>query len=296
MVRTLRKRTKLMDSNDAVVGIIVALLLIGLAFIVIAMVQTIYVPQWMEQREAEHMGDVANQFSQLKFAIDTQSSTRQKHIPISTPITLGSKEMSFLSSSRSFGSLDILSDEFTLRVANGTSSFSYSFGAIKYSSKNAYFLDQSYVYEAGAVILSQYQGNTMLIKPAFSVSKEENVSISFTIVNISTIGGKRSINGYGTYPIQTEYLSSDYPLLLKDVSNIIINTNYQNAWQKFLNNTLINSDLDYGQDKNFWIDMDMDDGRITINFTDSKTVNINLKFTEIGTQIAPGWIENIKGS
>lgn len=286
---------KIKNSDNAVVGIVATFLIVGLVVTVISMIQTVYIPKWMEQSEAEHMETVTEQFSQLKFAIDTQSLIKQTDTPISTSITLGNKELPFLMSSRAYGSLDIFSDECNITITDGSNSIPpYTLGVIKYSSANSYFLNQAYIYEAGAVILSQSQENTMLIKPAFYVSKEKNVSISFTIVNISTIGGKRSINGYGTYPIQTEYLSSKPSLLLKDVSNIIINTNYQNAWHKFLNNTLINSGLYYGCDNDFWIDVN--NGGVTINFTDSITVNLNLKVTEVGTQIAPGWIENIKGS
>ena len=59
------------DSQYGAAGIIVAILLIGLFFCVLAFVQSTYVPQWMEQKEAENMEEGANKFSQLKFAIDT---------------------------------------------------------------------------------------------------------------------------------------------------------------------------------------------------------------------------------
>ena len=63
------------NSDDAVVGIIVAVLLIGLILVVISIFQTVFIPNWMEQIEAEHMDDVAQQFSQLKFAIDIHRAT-----------------------------------------------------------------------------------------------------------------------------------------------------------------------------------------------------------------------------
>lgn len=286
---------KMKNSDDAVVGIVATFLIVGLIVTVISMIQAVYVPEWMEQTEADHMEVVADQFSQLKFAIDTQSAIKEPDTPISTSITLGNKELPFLTSSRAYGSLDILSDEcmVTINYSNVTKSGSYPLGIIKYSSANAYFLNQAYICEAGAVILSQSQGNTMSIKPAFSVSYGADINISFTIINISTIGEKRSIGGYGTYPIQTEFSYND-TTVFPDVKNITIDTNYQNAWQKFINNTLINSGLNHhSYGANFSISVD--DDSMILRFTNSTTVNLKLKYVKINAQIAPGWIENIKG-
>jgi len=286
---------KMKNSDDAVVGIVATFLIVGLIVTVISMIQAVYIPKWMEQTEADHMDVVADQFSQLKFAIDTQSAIKEPDTPISTSITLGNKELPFLTSSRAYGSLDILSDEcmVTITDSNVTKSKSYPIGVIKYSSANAYFLNQAYICEAGAVILSQSQGNTMSIKPAFSVSYGADINISFTIINISTIGEKRSIAGYGTYPIQTEFSDND-ATVFPNVKNITINTNYQNAWQKFINNTLINSGLNhYSYGADFLISVD--DDSMILKFNNSITVNLKLKYVKINAQIAPGWIENIKG-
>jgi hypothetical protein len=285
------KRMK--SSDDAVVGIVATFLIVGLIVTVISMIQAVYIPKWMEQTEADHMEVVADQFSQLKFAIDTQSAIQKPGTPISTSITLGNKELPFLTSSRAYGSLDILSDECMLTINDSTVTKSYPLGVIKYFSANAYFLNQAYICEAGAVILSQSQGNTMSIKPAFSVSYGVDINISFTIINISTIGEKRSIGGYGTYPIQTEFSEVDFTNFT-DVKDITIDTNYQKAWQKFINNTLINSGLNYhGYDTNFSININGDS--VILEFNSSITVNLKLKRVTINAQIAPGWIIDVKG-
>ena len=205
----MKKLRKLKNSNEGVVGIIVAFLLTGLIVVVISIIQTVYVPKWMEQAEAEHMEMVADQFSQLKFAIDTQSAIKQKDTPISTSITLGNKDMPFLTSNKAYGSLEILSDECTITITNDSKSYSYPISIIKYTCQNNYFLEQSYIFEAGAVIINQIDGNVMAINPTFVVTNKVDFIISFTIINISTIGNKSSIGGYGTYPIQTEYSTSN---------------------------------------------------------------------------------------
>jgi len=288
------KIRKIKNSNDAIVGIVTAFLITGLIVVVISVIQTVYLPKWMEQSEAEHMEVIADQFSQLKFAIDTQSALQNPDTPISTSITLGNKEVPFLVSSRAYGSLDIISDECMVTITTSDSGTlpPYHAGIIKYSSVNSYFLNQNYVYESGAVIISQSEGDTMSIKPAFSAKLDEDIHVSFTIVDISTIGDKRSISGYGTYPIQTEYPNSDPTTVVKidDVTEIAIDTSYANSWHRFIKKTLINSGLEYTTD--FLIQTNADG--ISIQFP-GKKADLNLQIIEIAAQISPGWIENVKG-
>ena len=58
---------KIKKMDGAVVGIIATFLITGLIVIVISLIQTVYIPKWMEQTEADHMEVVSDQFSQLKF-------------------------------------------------------------------------------------------------------------------------------------------------------------------------------------------------------------------------------------
>jgi len=124
---------KMKNSDDAVVGIVATFLIVGLIVTVISMIQAVYIPKWMEQTEADHMEVVADQFSQLKFAIDIQSANKKPDIPMSTSITLGNKVLPFLTSSRAYGSLDILSDECVVKITNDSESVLYPLGVIKYS-------------------------------------------------------------------------------------------------------------------------------------------------------------------
>lgn len=289
MKKIKRNLKKIRDSNEGAVGVVVTILLIVLIFSVITMVQTVYVPIWTEQKEAEHMEDVANQFSMLKFAIDTQSLI-QKDNPISTSITLGNREMPFLSSSRSFGSLDVLNNEFSLTVQNGTDNFSYySFGIIKFSSNNAYFLDQSYIYEGGAVIMDQLQGNIMTIQPSLKseIINNEEINLTLNIINVSGIEGKTSVSGYGTYPIKTIFSKSRSPIVITEVDNLNISTDYPNAWEIFFNKTLSESnDLSYG----VHFSITEHENGVTIEFTDVNPTNLHIKIVDIDVQIGSGWI------
>ena len=287
-------------SDDAVVGIVTSFLIVGLIVAVLAVVQTQYVPKWMAERESDHMREVSQQFSQLKYSIDTHISNSRTNTPISTTITLGSKEMPYLMSTRAYGQINVLNDGFNITIKNGTTSLFYKSGVIKYTSFNSYYLNQEYIYESGAIILNQDLGNTIIIKPAFSVDFEKNVTISLKVVNISTVIGNKddSATGYGQAPIQTEFLSARDIPVIKGVNSIIINSSYAKAWASFINSTLIKSGLNYeGYGTNYTIDVN--GNKVTIEFIPDINVNLkdkrnevpNSEFVEIGAQVDWGVIE-----
>ena len=83
------KFCRLQSNNEGAAGIIVAVMLIGLFFTFLSVIQLTYIPDWSEEREAEHMEKVAEQFTQLKFAVDVLSTIEQSGNKITTAITLG---------------------------------------------------------------------------------------------------------------------------------------------------------------------------------------------------------------
>ena len=276
----------LRNTDEATVGIIVAVLMVGLILLVISLVQAFYVPRWMEQGEAEHMDEVLDQFSLLKFAIDMQILTEQD-TPISTSINLGNKKLPFLKSSDSFGFLSISSNLGINITTTYDDSTQISIGRITYSSENVYFLDQSFIYEVGAVITSQSEGDVMSMMPSFEVMYSYPVvKLTLDAVNILGIGEKISVSGYGVYPIQTKFSNANITDIT-DVQNITLDTNYQNAWSMFINSSLSGNGLYEGSD--FWITTT--DSGIKIEFASDLDVDITLKLINIVAQIGPGWIE-----
>jgi len=286
-------------SDNAVAGIFTAVIIIGIIISMLAVLQTVFVPDWMEQKEAEHMEEVANQFVMLKYAIDVQSTSVTTNSPITTSITLGSKELPFFSSQKSFGNLEILPDRCYISLVDTSGGVDFSAGIIKYSSKNSYFMNQDYVYEAGAIINSQPQGDVMSIIPAFKVYEQGgNYKIKFKIINIESYGGKTSSGGYGTCPIQTDYYDINGPNEYEDIQEFTITTDYLNSWKLFFRNQLIgagltemvgnNWDSDNPEDFRFVLE----DSAITVKFN-TAIVTIDMEITEvkINAQIAPGWVE-----
>lgn len=287
-----RKKEWRTSTDCAVVGIVTAILIIGLVAAVLAIVQTSYVPKIMQQREAEHMDKVAEQFATLTTVITSQAAEQKKGIPIATSVTLGSRELPFLVSSKSFGSLEVLEHSCTIRIKNQTTTNTYPLGTITYSSANAYYLDQSYTYETGAMIVSQTPGNLMMIPPEFVIDYDGSgdANITFNVVNISGVPQKMMAGGFGTYPIQTEFRQISTQMNMSDVRNITISTRFSNSWKVLLNSSLSASGLNYaGYGTNFYL---FDSGSSTsIEFTGSPKVNIIFTIIEIRAQIGPGWID-----
>jgi len=291
------KSRKLSHSNNGVVGIVVAVLLIGLIVSVISIIQAAYIPKWMEEKEAEHIEQVLVQFSELKLAIDTNLANKEENTPIATSITLGSKEFPFLMSAKAYGSLEIIDNtsndacKINISYYNATGQYysEYKLGLIKYTSHNAYYIPdqkQSFIYEAGAVITSQTSGNSISIKPSFKPidNPTTNDSIIFKIVNIIGIGGKTSYGGYDTVPILTEYKynSSDN---IDNVKSIIISTSYPNAWKTFLDSSFKKEGI---TEYNCSVGIN----EVIVKF-DPEDSYPNLKISLIGinAQIGPGWVE-----
>ena len=292
---------RIIPSNEGVVGIVTAFLIIGLIVIVFSVVQTVYVPQWMKENEADHMEVVADQFSQIKFAIDTHCQFEDENNPITTSITLGNKEMPILSSSRSYGSIEILPEQFVISISGASFPTSTTaLNTLKYSSSNAYFLDQEYIFEAGAIILSQYQGDTMVIKPSFSIDNNKTddfkFNISIDLVNIIPVEDENYISGYGIYPIKTQYESVD-EFTINQISNLLIQTEFPDSWERFLNNSFKQAGLKYSNDlydiHNETFYFEKNGGQIKVIFGGRGSdvrVNVNLRITNISAQISQGWI------
>jgi hypothetical protein len=291
------KRRNVFSSTEAVVGVVVAILLVGLVVAVMSLIQTMYVPSMMEEREAEHMEDVAEQFARLKSAIDNQIAGQ--HTPIATSITLGSKELPFFMSLRAFGALEIVPNNFEFLVESvnfqpdlmNVSTQNFVLSSIKFSSANGYFVDHSYIYEAGAVIISQSYGNMLYIRPSFEAVFESpgtgDILINITLVNVTGVGGKTYAAGYGTYPIQTEFYSMD-TFNYENISSLTLITDHENSWSIYFKNSLFRKKLNHSAGD--YSIVELDEG-IQIQFSDPSRMSLTVTVVEIHAQIGPGWVE-----
>ncbi|MCU0851223.1 MAG: hypothetical protein MUC80_08160 [Candidatus Thermoplasmatota archaeon] len=287
---TPKTKSQLIKSNNAVVGVVTAVLLIGLIVAVISLIQTIYIPKIMEQREAEHMDKVAEQFTYLTSVIDGQAADQSKNLPVATSVTLGSKELPYMLSIKAFGTLQILDNArfINITLSDGTTVESFPIGVISYSSINGYFLDQTYTYEAGAMIVSQTEGNLMMVRPSLFIEYDSThniLNLTFDVVNITSVGQKTIASGFGTYPIQTEFYQVSTNVTYTAIHDVTIETPLSNAWYMFTDSLLKTTVNDNQYDLT-------DTGHsLVLDAFSGLTVNINYKIIDIRAQIGPGWVQ-----
>jgi hypothetical protein len=283
IIKSIRKK------DEAVAGIVVAVMIVGLVLAVISIIQTIYIPKWMESREAEHMGVVSNQFSDFKYTIDTQIALKQD-VPVSTSITLGSRELGFFISNKAFGRLALISDGCALRIVRTAGdTYEDNYGILRYTSENAYFLNQIYNYEIGGVVLNQTEGTVFIIKPEFSAQYNASTrvaNLSLTCIDLVPNDEKTSISGYGTYPVRTEYLS-ETNTSITSIKTFTIMTPYSAIWYTLLNTTLADANLVKNTD--YTITKTTNQVTITFNTPPLNAVNFMLIKVQIAAQITPGW-------
>jgi hypothetical protein len=232
---------------------------------------------------------VSDQISQLKYAVDTQIAIKG-NTPISSSITLGSRELGFFISNKAFGRLALISNGWAYRITRTVGdTYEDNYGVLRYTSENAYFLNQAYNYEIGGLILNQTQGAVFIIKPEFSAvynASTHQANLSFTCVDFVPNNEKTSISGYGTYPVRTEYITSTNNTITF-VGSLAVITPYPTIWLNFLNSTL--SDANLVKNTDYTIAKTTNQVTVTFNYPSLSNVILNLEKIQISAQITPGW-------
>ncbi len=216
------------------VGTILALL-VFLTFL--SLITNQYVPVWMNDAEAAHMNTVFAQYGDLKSSIDNQilSCTVAQLVnrPCSrtasfTPITLGVDGVPIFSGP-TVGFLDLLPGGSTTFVQFGYGLVGQTAyvnetanGTVRLDVPNRYFIPQTVIYENGAIVRFQQDGEIVRARPQFIVTDlGEFVEVRFDL-------------------IRAELLTTDLQDYANVTTSIWINhtTDYPTAWYHYFNNTL----------------------------------------------------------
>jgi hypothetical protein len=308
------KYRKFDTEKQAVAGVIEALLLVALIAVVISIIQLQYIPQIMEQKEAEHMDDVSNQFSYLKSVIDTQALTGSiatdaplSHVPMTSMITLGSRELPYFITAPSFGEVRADQDEnSTIEIhsfSQGTigdkidSLPSFPLTSIVYDAYNSYFVDQTYVFEGGGIIVAQPDGESVMrADPSISIKdligNPLMIEMKFYLPNIIEVPGKNISSSSGNCFIRTNYSSyqtyTDIPIDFG--SCIIIKSKYLNAWDESLNGFFREEIRNNHVNITIWPYPTQGIDVVKVSVLDSSIIDLKLTVVNIIAQVGPGWV------
>ena len=306
-------------NNNALAGVIEALLLVALVAIVLSTIQLYYIPEIMKQKEADHMDTVENQFAQLKSVIESQGMMGSlqpddpiSHTIMSSPVTLGHDRLPYFISSWALGHVNINDKDTELDskivLPNGDLPAKYRprggipLTSIQYHAQNAYFIDQNFILEGGGIILEQSNGEAMKVSPPIYVKNYTDVPVGgydgylelyYTIPIINSKTGKR-ISETG---IDTTYVLTNYSETISNsedgVTYIQIYSDYLEAWNQSLKNDNKGILWEYCTDNEYiTVEYDDDDNPTYIEIKPEAPYRLDIKFTlvEMYAQIGPGFI------
>jgi len=248
----LLKRTLRRDDEGvaSTVGTIMALL-VFLTFLSLIVNQ--YVPVWMKDSEAAHMSGALGQFGGFKGSVDLQVLAAQiardagsHYIPVTTSnaITLGTDGVPIFAAP-TLGEMAVVPDAAAWTVEfyydiRGVPTFveEASSGAISLSVQNRYYIPQRMIYENGAVIRWQADGQVIRAPPVFeAVRLNGSLDMSFQLISLY---GRDSVSGTTTEVVNAKVFGLDRQDYVDITSTLWINhtSAYGIAWYQFFNNTL----------------------------------------------------------
>lgn len=254
--------------QSAAVGTILAIMVI---LTLLTVVTTRWIPVWVEGREAGHAATIDAQFAELKKTIDQQALIGTPGAGVGNPFTLGQPGVPVFApgsagtiNNGAFGpslSRNMLTFENTSQGFTQT-----SYGAIKYSTFNTRYIQQSHLYEFGAVIINQSDGQLLKSGPAFQFENVTNTTqIRLTMVSLA--GDGATLTADDTITIRTQLLFSpvisEFNFTTPDVFWLNITSESAESWAAYLNKT-ISSRVPAGQ---FSITYDAVAGQVSVRFS-----------------------------
>jgi len=249
------------SSESGVSTAVAAALLIGIVVIFMTTVQINYMPVWKEDAEYAHMSDVWQDMSRFKSNVDILTAglaiNDDVKMVMNSPIRVGGSEIPFIRSTTTGGSLAINKDMSGLRVVmnqnisgqsqlhtTGTSLF-YT-GTVFYRPSNLNYVDETYCYENGALIISQEGRSMMKLAPGilFEKNNVNNTNYMNVTVRAVTLEGERGVlssNNIEDIRLASGHLADimtyKYDPLVTNNSltsvNLTIYTENRDAWEEF---------------------------------------------------------------
>ena len=241
-----------MNNDSGVSNIVTSIMMLGIFLSILAMIFTVYIPNWAKSEESGHMGKAMDSFLDLKSTVDNQiGDDRGVGSSYKTQIKLGVEGGAVLGIGRTSGSLAYRTSGFEIQVYNTDDTqniYGQGSGKITFEPRNVYFSNQYFTYENGALIIEQSNKGVMRAKPNLEISYVNNrTTLDLTIVHLS--GTSDNVGGSGYHTIDTKLIQSiaqSHELIWTAAmgfdygQNITINitTKYGDIWKDFIETQL----------------------------------------------------------
>lgn len=197
-------------NEEALSEVVGFVLLLGVLVMALSVYQLYAVPAQGRANEIDHMNDVKDRFTDYKIALDSLWVNNATGVTLSTAFDLGTGaaateggglSLPILSPSGSSGAVSVNAGGAVMTIATPVNTTHIPLGSLQYASGNNYWVDQTWTYQAGAVLLTQTGGTTVRVAPPFSVyNVSGNASVSITPVNVT---GSALLAGSGPVRIET---------------------------------------------------------------------------------------------
>jgi len=251
------------SASSTVVG---AVLLLAIIVMVLSVIRLGYVPEWKNDAEYSHMNDVWGDMTDLKSKIDLMTivlasdpdslnTDSSNDITMSVPFHMGGGDLPLIGTIKSSGTLSVNKDECVMTlIPYGGNATNISCSTISYNSQNRYYVDQNFIYEGGALILSQGDQSSMMLYPSihFSRGSTNKYTVSINAVEIykkqyaapdiisSNTGCSLRLTGQSFHPL---YDSTDSNETARSF-NLTIETTHPDAWHLYLKETMADARIE----------------------------------------------------
>ena len=206
------------DGLSEVVGFV---LLLGVIVIALSLYQVYGVPAVGRENEIAHMNQVKDRFVDYKLALDSLWVNNRNGVLLSTAFDLGTGApatagtvfaLPILTPAGSGGTVSVQSGGTNLTIDTGSANVTIPLGSLTYRSSNHYWVEQTWMYQGGAVFLSQEGGTTVRVGPSIAVAKTTDGNVSLTVAPIR-LEGSDMIAGSGPVRVETRMRKNDPPIL-----------------------------------------------------------------------------------
>jgi hypothetical protein len=202
--------------DDALSEVVGFVLILGVIVVALSLYQVYGVPAAGRENEIAHMNQVKDRFVDYKISLDSLWVNNRSGVLLSTAFDLGTGAaatggggfvLPILSPAGSGGRVSVTEGgaNLTVTAQNGeeisTPIQDLPLGNLTYQSSNNYWVDQTWIYQMGAVFLSQDGGTTVRVGPSIAVARAgENTTLTIAPIRLE---GSDMIAGSGPVRVET---------------------------------------------------------------------------------------------